>query len=165
MTYIPHLFRLKDPALIERWKRLAEHVRKIPPGSGITVYVNVLDREWEVAARRSTRTPSAVFFTKVRTGDIEATENLKAGEEFHGITVDYKVDEKAPFILRHLSATHLRVNDDGLELASDGKVGYIRLLIRSLREWNTGMMIPDTAELDELLEHLEHATSHTREDG
>jgi hypothetical protein len=164
-VYIPPSLRLKDPALIERWERLAVYARAVPPRPAIMRYTNSLHPEWVLTGHRAKGMASAIFFTRGEAHDFDAFDEVEAGGEFHSVTTEYKVSERTPFVIRRVDATHLRVTEDGddLELASNQKQGLVGLLRSTLGAQKAGLLKPDAQELDELLAFLEHASADVEE--
>jgi hypothetical protein len=161
LSYLPvsPLVRLKSPALIERWERLAAYAQAVPDRPQSVVYMNALVTDWELTAHREKLNSSMVFFAKHAYEDAEALADLDPGQAIHVVHTEYKVNTKTPFIVRHIQSTHLQATTGGgLDLASKDRLG-VRGMYRLLRmSSTTGALTPSEDEVDEILNYLDHAT-------
>src|SRR5690242_941188 len=126
LSYLPvsRLVRLKSPSLIERWESLAVYARQVPDRPQNVIYDNPLTSEWMLTAHREKINSTMVFFMKAHRDDVDAVSDLEPGDTTHALLTEYKVNTKVPFIVRHISSTHLLATEDGdLELASPQRFG------------------------------------------
>lgn len=158
MIYIPRPLRLKKEPLVQRWERLAAYAREVPRCSSPVLYTNDINTEWSLGAKRDRKDPDNVFFFRAEGQDTAALEDLKSGEDTHVILSEYKVSTKVPFIVRHVEPTHLKKQDDRLELASNQKVGVKGALKILKLALSTSALIPGEEELDEILTYLDNST-------
>lgn len=159
MAYIPSMLKLKDPALVERWEKLAPYVRQAPSANEFVIFANPDMPQWEVGFRRARTLPHLAFFMKVEASDVDALDELEEGARFSPAMTEYKVDSKSPFIIRRVTVTDMVVGKNNLELADERKrLGLFRSLVKMFQEVRSGILEPTVQELDELLEFLDGAT-------
>ncbi|MEU5436457.1 hypothetical protein AB0G73_24185 [Streptomyces sp. NPDC020719] len=153
--YIPRTLRLRDPEQVLRWEQLAAHARQVPPRPGSVAYVNALRPEWEMAARRDRRDPQMVLFMRYAAEDMDGADEPGPDEETHVVVTEYKVATTVPFVVRHVEAVHLGDRGRRPKDRGPGLRGRLRILRMAL---TTGALQPSAAELDEIVQFLEHAT-------
>jgi hypothetical protein len=102
--------------------------------------------------------PSAAYFIWVDEEDVKAVDQGDPGDALHLVTSHYKVSERVPFVLRHVSTASARIaENDQLELAPEKRLNTLQVLKNAWRASRAGLLKPDAHELDELLEYLEYA--------
>lgn len=159
VTYIPGFLRLKGQGPIDRWKELESHIRAVPAHPAHVLYENPLQPDRVISAQRSLADASMIHLLVMPVEDVEALEESEPGDEPHTVLVTYRVNQKAPFILKYTESLHLRATEQDVELASDYKLGIVALLRRIWVAKQTGQLMPDEAELDDLLNYLKHSTA------
>jgi len=153
--HVPKSLRLKDPELVDRWSKLVEHARSLPPVPQKVAYPTSLV-DWELMAQRDSSYQELVWFHRVECEDVEAVTNLSGDDEADLIMTDYKVHLQGPFIMRHVTVN--RMKGEGLNVVKEPLFTRLKHLAKHL--WiaaSTDLLVPSASELDELLNVLAHA--------
>lgn len=153
MALILKSLQLSDEALIERWKRLVEHVRELPPRPSGWVFRSSLT-EITVTAVRAARQPHMVFINVMNDEDL-ADLDTEADAELlleRGIVVrEYKIDLKTPFIMSTIEV----VNTADATRRWQALHTLVEAVRRVRLMASTDLLTPTVEELDSVLRCLD----------
>lgn len=143
--FVPHILRLKDPALISRWEQIVPFLAEVPWLPDRLIFDNQAITGHVVLARRQSGAQSNVFLKWI--DPREAEEELDSGQTI--VYPTFKVSTVDPFIIKDIQT----------EKADDPELSRSAAFWKNLKEAplrlrlmkSTNLLTPTPGELDALL--------------